>query len=138
MRIHVGLGLSVAALAGGCVHGDGRSATGQSSVSAHIQLAVSQPPRLAAVPDVPSVPGARVTAETIQATLDPHGRWVNDPVYGTIWIPAAEETGSGFVPYGSNGQWVMTDAGWYWQSGYSWGWLTFHYGRWVQISEVWA
>jgi len=35
----------------------------------------------------------------------------------------------GWQPYCDRGQWVNSDAGWYWNSDYSWG-VTFHYGRW--------
>ena len=55
-----------------------------------------------------------------------------------MWTPSTDAVGTDFVPYGTNGQWVSTDEGWYWQSGYSWGWLPFHYGRWVQRTGSWA
>ncbi len=38
----------------------------------------------------------------------------------------------GWRPYCDGGYWVYSDAGWYWQSTYSWGWAPFHYGRWYQ------
>src|SRR6185312_7500669 len=31
------------------------------------------------------------------------------------------------APYGN---WIYTEAGWTWASGYNWGWAPFHYGRW--------
>ena len=59
--------------------------------------------------------------------LSPYGTWVNNPEYGYVWYPNA---GADFTPYGSNGYWAMTDAGWTWVSYYPWGWAPFHYGRW--------
>jgi hypothetical protein len=69
-----------------------------------------------------------------QATLDPHGTWVNDPTYGTIWIPNADEVGSDFAPYVSAGHWAYED-GDVWVSDYAWGWAAFHYGRWVWLRD---
>ncbi len=69
-----------------------------------------------------------------QPTLDPHGTWVEDPTYGTIWTPNAEEVGSDFAPYVSGGHWAY-DNGDVWVSDYSWGWAAFHYGRWVWLGD---
>lgn len=66
--------------------------------------------------------------------LDPHGRWVDDPTYGTVWIPAEQEVGTDFQPYVSAGHWTYSDStSWVWVSDYSWGWVPFHYGRWVYL-----
>jgi hypothetical protein len=59
--------------------------------------------------------------------LSPHGTWVYNPDYGSVWVPNLNNQ---FYPYGSNGYWVFTDEGWTWVSLYSWGWAPFHYGRW--------
>ena len=59
--------------------------------------------------------------------LSPYGQWVENPDYGYVWIPIAEQ---GFTPYLTNGYWALTDYGWMWVSNYNWGWATFHYGRW--------
>jgi hypothetical protein len=59
--------------------------------------------------------------------LSPYGEWVNNPNYGYVWVP---DVSNGFAPYGTNGYWVYTDAGWTWMSYYDWGWAPFHYGRW--------
>lgn len=65
--------------------------------------------------------------------LDGHGTWVDDPTYGTVWVPSESEVGSDFVPYVTAGHWTYDDAdSWVWVSDYSWGWAPFHYGRWVQ------
>ena len=45
---------------------------------------------------------------------------------------------AGFAPYVTDGQWRVTDAGWFWQSTLPWGDLAFHYGRWVSWGARWA
>jgi hypothetical protein len=64
--------------------------------------------------------------------LDGHGTWVDDPTYGTVWVPSESEVGTDFVPYTTAGHWTYDDdTSWVWVSDYSWGWAPFHYGRWV-------
>jgi hypothetical protein len=72
--------------------------------------------------------------------LDPHGRWVNDPTYGVVWVPNESTVGRDFAPYVTNGHWAQTTEGdWVWVSGYPFGWVVFHYGRWVWITGTgWA
>ncbi len=70
----------------------------------------------------------------VQASFDdalsPYGDWTD--VDGTrVWRPAATVVGDDFQPYATNGQWVSSDYGWYFQSDYPWGWAPFHYGRWA-------
>jgi len=68
--------------------------------------------------------------------LEGHGQWVDDPAYGTLWVPASTEVGTDFVPYTTGGHWTYDDATNYvWVSDYSWGWAPFHYGRWVHVSH---
>jgi hypothetical protein len=67
-----------------------------------------------------------------RAPLDPYGVWVDDPVYGTVWVPNADAVGADFTPYVSGGHWVYDDD-WVWVSDYTWGWAPFHYGRWVAV-----
>ena len=62
--------------------------------------------------------------------LSPYGSWVNLEGYGWCWQPRAVVVSPGWRPYCDGGYWVYSDAGWYWQSTYSWGWAPFHYGRW--------
>jgi len=69
-----------------------------------------------------------------QPALDPHGTWADDPAYGTIWTPSADEVGADFAPYVSAGHWDYDD-GDIWVSDYSWGWAAFHYGRWVWLRD---
>src|SRR5690242_8995767 len=68
-----------------------------------------------------------------RAPLAPYGSWVDDPTYGTVWIPHRTVVGDDFVPYQTAGHWAMDGANYVWLSDYSWGWLPFHYGRWVFI-----
>ncbi|MGO9831049.1 MAG: DUF6600 domain-containing protein [Myxococcaceae bacterium] len=72
--------------------------------------------------------------------LSPYGDWVD--VDGTrAWRPAANVVGDDFQPYATNGQWVASDYGWYFQSDYGWGWAPFHYGRWAMDANygwVWV
>ena len=64
--------------------------------------------------------------------LSPYGTWVSLEGYGWCWQPRAVVISHGWRPYCDGGHWVYTDAGWFWQSDYSWGWAPFHYGRWYQ------
>jgi hypothetical protein len=64
--------------------------------------------------------------------LAPHGQWVETADYGRAWQPKEVLVDADWRPYVDNGHWVYTDAGWYWDSSYAWGWAAFHYGRWNQ------
>ncbi|HWR96827.1 MAG TPA: FecR family protein, partial [Candidatus Methanoperedens sp.] len=57
--------------------------------------------------------------------FDTSGRWVSDPTYGSIWVPAVEQ---GWSPY-SNGRWVWQGNDYVWL-GYDPWYAPFHYGRW--------
>lgn len=70
-----------------------------------------------------------ISIQTFYDQLSPYGDWINSPDYGYVWRPYFDNPES-FRPYSSNGNWVYTDYGWTWSSGYDWGWATFHYGRW--------
>lgn len=63
--------------------------------------------------------------------LNPYGQWVEDPNYGTIWVPSSDVVGSDFTPYQTAGQWGYDNEQYTWMSDYSWGWAPFHYGRWA-------
>ena len=70
--------------------------------------------------------------------LDAHGAWVDDPTYGTLWVPASAEVGADFTPYSTAGHWAYDDD-YVWVSDYEWGWAPFHYGRWVYVDgRGWA
>jgi hypothetical protein len=79
----------------------------------------------------------RIDADAITHALDGYGQWIESPAYGTVWIPE-EARQEGFTPYLSNGEWVATVDGWYWQSGYAWGAIPFHHGRWAMVGALWA
>lgn len=79
---------------------------------------------------VQPAPQPAVTVAYFQQSLSPYGTWVMVPGYGMCWQPAVAVTSPEWQPYCDRGHWVYTDAGWYWESDYSWGWAAFHYGRW--------
>jgi hypothetical protein len=62
--------------------------------------------------------------------LAPYGSWVQLEGVGWCWQPRVVVINRGWRPYSDGGHWIYSDAGWYWQSDYSWGWAPFHYGRW--------
>ena len=64
--------------------------------------------------------------------LSEQGAWVNMRVFGWCWYPTGVETD--WRPY-SNGRWVQTQDGPYWDSDEPWAWATYHYGRWFWDSE---
>lgn len=70
-----------------------------------------------------------ISIQTFYDELSPYGEWIDSPGYGFVWRPYLEY-GDDFKPYYTRGNWVYTDFGWTWVSGYPWGWATFHYGRW--------
>jgi len=70
--------------------------------------------------------------------LSPYGSWIYLEGSGWCWQPNEVRTASNWQPYCDNGQWLYCDDGWYWQSGYNWGWAPFHYGRWWQASCGWV
>lgn len=72
------------------------------------------------------------------STLDTHGTWVEDPSYGTVWVPNAAEVGPDFAPYQTAGHWAYDDTDYVWVSDYDWGWAPFHYGRWVLGAGGWV
>ncbi len=59
--------------------------------------------------------------------LAPYGNWIelNDGL--TVWQPF--NVRSGWIPY-TQGQWIWTADGWYWDSYEPYGYIVFHYGRW--------
>ncbi len=100
------------------------------AVALAIMLGSSWQSDLSAQPYPPdeSYQDGEVTYQTFYDELSPHGRWVDHPQHGYIWMPNA---GPDFRPYSTSGHWVFTDNyEWMWVSDYDWGWATFHYGRW--------
>lgn len=73
--------------------------------------------------------GGDVSYQTFYDELSPHGRWIDYPQHGYVWVPNGIRD---FRPYETGGHWVWTDGyEWMWVSDYSWGWAPFHYGRWL-------
>jgi Family of unknown function (DUF6600) len=68
--------------------------------------------------------------------LAPYGMWLSVGSFGRCWHPT--NVGPGWRPY-CDGQWIWTDAGWYFQSDEPWGWACAHYGNWfVDPSVGWV
>src|SRR5690606_1475946 len=42
--------------------------------------------------------------EDFEADLEPYGEWLEDPYYGTVWVPYEQAVGTQFVPYLSAGR----------------------------------
>jgi hypothetical protein len=79
---------------------------------------------------------ADVSIDSFEDELAPHGRWIDTPEYGRVWIPNVDQD---FQPYATNGRWVVTSYGNTWVSDYEWGWAPFHYGRWYRHDSYgWA
>jgi hypothetical protein len=77
-----------------------------------------------------AAPPTVVTVDYFYSTLAPYGSWIYVEGYGRCWQPTVTVVNAGWQPYCDHGHWVWTDDGWFWLSDYSWGWATFHYGRW--------
>ena len=60
-------------------------------------------------------------------TLAPHGEWIELDYDNYVWRP--NRVGRNWSPY-SEGRWVWSSDGWYWDSYEPFGWATYHYGRW--------
>ncbi len=73
-----------------------------------------------------------VTTQVFYDALSPYGTWIYLDDYGWTWQPTVATVNVNWRPYYDRGRWAYTDAGWYWHSGYSWGWAPFHYGRWAR------
>jgi len=81
-----------------------------------------------AVAELEVAASVQISARTdFDAPLAAHGIWVEIGPHGRCWRPA--RVAAGWRPY-SDGEWVWTDCGWYWQSDEPWAWACYHYGRW--------
>jgi hypothetical protein len=72
-------------------------------------------------------PGNQIDLSYFYESLSPYGEWFQDPSYGWCWTPY--DVSADWRPY-SDGHWEYTDYGWSWASNETWGWATYHYGRW--------
>ena len=67
--------------------------------------------------------------------LEPYGAWRETADYGYVWQPREAEESQDWRPY-TEGRWAYSDAGWTWVSDESFGWATYHYGRWLRLRRV--
>lgn len=108
----------------------------QSPPPAAAPVAVQPPePAPVAAPLVPEAQPTYVSSAPPEVSyfyddLSPYGTWVQLNGVGWCWQPRVVVVNHAWRPYCDSGHWVWTDAGWFWQSEYSWGWAPFHYGRW--------
>ncbi len=61
------------------------------------------------------------------AQLSPYGSWLELNSGVVVWRP--NFVSNNWSPY-MDGQWIWTSDGWYWDSYESFGYITYHYGRW--------
>jgi len=61
------------------------------------------------------------------SSLSPHGNWIELEDGLVVWQPRL--VNRHWQPY-SNGTWIWTNDGWYWDSYESYGNIVYHYGRW--------
>jgi hypothetical protein len=71
-----------------------------------------------------------ITFQTFYDALSGQGTWIQTSDYGYVWQP--QESDPAWAPY-TQGHWVYSDDGWTWVSDESFGWATYHYGRWVNL-----
>src|SRR5690554_588061 len=76
---------------------------------------------------------AAISVDFFYENLEPHGEWLEMADYGYAWHP--REMADDWRPY-TVGSWAYTDAGWTWVSEEPFGWITYHYGRWVRVVDV--
>ena len=72
--------------------------------------------------------------------LGSDGYWLDVDGYGYCWQPNVAVSNRGWRPY-ADGYWAYTNVGWTWVSYESFGWATYHYGRWARLRNhgwVWV
>jgi hypothetical protein len=78
-------------------------------------------------------PAAAQVSVEFRTALEPYGSFQRVAHWGEVWVP---NVAPHWRPY-TVGRWVYSaDYGWYWVSEAPeapWGWIAFHYGRWVWI-----
>ena len=94
------------------------------------------PPGDNAMLDYPPPPAADAGYSAFYDALAPYGTWVDVAGYGPCWQPTVVVANPTWRPYCDSGRWIYSDCGWYWLSGYSWGWGPFHYGRWFRHNRL--
>ena len=89
--------------------------------------------RIAATPtpNAPPPPEAEPDYSMFYEGLAPYGSWLEVNGYGYCWQPTISM--AGWRPY-LDGCWVWSELGWAWQTNEPFGWATYHYGRWVNLT----
>lgn len=85
--------------------------------------------------DLAAAKDQTMTEDALDRSLLGYGRWLDDPTYGHVWVPAAECVGKNFAPFATGGYWTDDGETPRWNSLYPWGDATFHYGSWVWSKE---
>jgi hypothetical protein len=79
-----------------------------------------------------------VTGISFYEVLSPYGDWIVIQPYGRVWRPYRHMVGVDFRPYVTGGRWIYTEYGWVFDTDWEWGWVPFHYGRWLYAgAEGW-
>ncbi|MGB3898459.1 MAG: DUF6600 domain-containing protein [Mesorhizobium sp.] len=78
------------------------------------------------------VAAAAVISTTVRERLSNYGAWRTSRRFGEVWVPSVARD---WRPY-TDGRWVWTDDGWYWQSEEPFGAIVFHYGHWVYDDDL--
>jgi hypothetical protein len=96
--------------------------------------------KIAPLPPVSVTPAVTATPDysLFYDQLASQGRWFDVSGYGYCWRPTI--TMPRWRPY-LDGCWMWSSLGWTWQSNEPFGWIVYHYGRWVNLSRygwVWV
>lgn len=75
---------------------------------------------------------AAVVSVTVRQQLSNYGAWQTSRRYGDVWVPSVAAQ---WRPY-TDGRWIWTDDGWYWQSNEPFGAVVYHYGNWVYDDDL--
>jgi hypothetical protein len=75
-----------------------------------------------------------VSLDFFYNNLADDGSWIEVADYGYCWQPNVAANDQGWRPY-ADGYWAYTDVGWTWVSYESFGWATYHYGRWARVAD---
>jgi hypothetical protein len=77
---------------------------------------------------------ADVSIDFFYNNLGDDGSWIEVGDYGYCWQPNVAANDANWRPY-ADGYWAYTDVGWTWVSYESFGWATYHYGRWARVAD---
>jgi hypothetical protein len=70
---------------------------------------------------------AKVVGGYFYTSLSPYGTWIDIGFGSPVWRPTVMR--KTWAPY-SQGQWIYTNYGWYWDAYEPFGEIVYHYGRW--------